>query len=513
MDKRTRKVSTIPTLAAFLVLGLGLVSGVVTINKIKTLSPKANVKNAPDQIRITNINDHSFVVSWISKSPSKCFIILGENPEQLNLKFLDQQEDLNLGKDLTHYFWIQNLNPATKYYFKVNSSGEVFDDNDKPYEVTTAPEINLPLPENDTAYGIILEAGGKPASGAIVYLSMANTTSLSSLVKEDGSWMIPLSMARSSSLNNYSAYDKQLQIEEVFVQGAESGTATALNTTKNDNPFPTLVLGQKYDFSKDLSGQKGSENLIVFQNQTPPIIALEPTNTEISPAPVITQVPTGSLLPTTTSSPLLLLSSGTPTPVLQLSTTPPPKASATIGISPTTTLTAGKNSPPSSSPDTKIKFEIINPSENEDLNNFRPEFQGTAPSDLVLEIKVESEQNYFGQTIVNEKGDWTWTPPANLEPGNHKVTVSYKDEKGAIYQLTRNFVVLAAGESNLPSFTSTPSATLTVTKTPSIIPTKTVTTPTATPTPYVTGSLTSTALFLIMGLALLILGFYQFNSI
>jgi hypothetical protein len=461
-----------------------MVSGVVMINKISTSPPRASAENAPEQVKITNIGESSFTVSWITQSSTKGIVIFGEKAQQLNQRVLDQRENLkSVKEDFTHYFWVQNLKPATKYYFKINSSGKIFDNNGRPYEVTTAPKINLPLPENDTAYGIILNKEGGPAKGAIVYLSLANTTPLSSLVKEDGSWMIPLSMARSVSLNNYSAYDKEFQIEELFVQGGNSGNSTALNITKNDNPFPTLILGQNYDFTKDMDDKKGVADLLVLRNETQPTVgpgnfisepSLTPTNTPLPPK----ATPTNFLVPIN----------------------PPQSLSPGVTLSPTAIIT-------------QKRLNIVNPSEGEGLNNLRPQFQGTAPSGGVLDIKVESDPYYFGQTVVDQQGNWNWTPPADLSPGKHTVTVLYSDENGVTQKLVRNFTVLAAGESNLPSFTSTPSATLTVTQIPTAKPSITITTPTASPTPYVTGSLTSTGLSLIIGLALLILGFYQLKSI
>lgn len=495
-----KKTTTIPTILAIFILGVGMVSGVVMINKISTSPPRASVENAPEQVKITNISEYSFTVSWITQSSTKGFVIFGEKAQQLNQRVLDQRENLkSANEDFTHYFWVQNLKPAIKYYFKINSSGKIFDNNGRPYEVTTASKINLPLPENDTAYGIILNKEGKPAKGAIVYLSMANTIPLSSLVKEDGSWMIPLSMARSVSLNNYSAYDKELQIEEVLVQGGNLGLSTAINITKNDNPFPTLILGQDYDFGKDVGDKKGVADLLALRNGTQPTVGPEKFIGEPSLTPINT--PSLPKATPTTNPPVPTNPFQSLTPVTTLSLTPTQSGgSRNSSLSPTSTTA-------------KKRLNILNPSEGEGLNNLRPEFQGTAPSGGALDITVESDPYYFGQTVVDQQGNWSWTPPANLSPGKHTVTVLYKDESGVTQKLIRNFTVLAAGESNLPSFTSTPSATLTVTQIPTARPSRIITTPTATPTPYVTGNLTSTGLSLIIGLALLILGFYQLKSI
>jgi hypothetical protein len=101
---------------------------------------------------------------------------------------------------------------------------------------------------------------------------------------------------------------------------------------------------------------------------------------------------------------------------------------------------------------------LENPSyEDEVLNATQPAFIGSGPPGTVLSIVINSDTTYTGSVTVDEEGEWEFTPPEGLEPGEHIITVTYIDTEGLEQALTRNFVVAAAGESDEPAITATPS--------------------------------------------------------
>jgi Big-like domain-containing protein len=101
---------------------------------------------------------------------------------------------------------------------------------------------------------------------------------------------------------------------------------------------------------------------------------------------------------------------------------------------------------------------LENPSFNgEVINATQPAIIGTGPKGTVLSITINSENEYTGSATIDEDGEWEFTPPAGLEPGAHTVTVSYIDSEGLEQSITRNFVIAAAGESETPAITATPS--------------------------------------------------------
>lgn len=139
-----------------------------------------------------------------------------------------------------------------------------------------------------------------------------------------------------------------------------------------------------------------------------------------------------------------------------------------------------------------------------------PEFFGKGPKNTTIDVVVESELQ-TGTLTTDSKGIWNWSPPNNLEPGEHKVTLKWKDASGILRTLTRTFIVQAAEG---PAFESTPSATplVEVTSSPSPTP-RASKTPTATapPTPE-TGDLLPTLGLFMIGVGILTSSIYIWNK-
>lgn len=452
-----QKIRRLPTiLALFLLIG-GMAAGIFLISQSSNWFLQAEAEIIPKQIKITNLADSSFTVSWITDNQTLGFIQYGRDQSLPFTANDDRDQSTGVGqKYFTHHITLKNLEPKTTYFFKIGSEKKVFDDDGQSYNITTGPQIqDNPLP-SDVVYGTIANTDGSPASDVIVYLSLSDTVPQSSVVKDSGNWIIPLNQARSTDLSSYSNYDKNLATEELFIQAGTVGTATAIATTDNDSPIPTITLGQNFDFRNSPpegdSGQTAtSSSKFTFEELPPPIESTQ-------------------------------------------------------------------------------EIVITNPSEGETINTNKPAIFGTAPAGETLNITLESEEIFTQNVIVDQNGNWEWSPPENLEPGTHKMTINYTDEQGILHALIRNFTVLAASSNDLPAIEASPSATVTPyftpTPTPTLRPSSTPT-PTLEPSPTSTssarasipsteagipkpGHLTPTFFLLIIGVGLIILGLLSF---
>lgn len=423
------KSRRVPTIVAILILLIGVTAGVVLVNKGSSLLIKANRGVTPQQVKVTNIGEDSFSVSWLTDNPTVGLVqySTGGGP---SLTARDDRDQVSGQQKefLTHQVAVKGLKPAAVYNYKIISGGE--------YQVTTAPQFQGQIPANDVAYGMVTDKNGSPAEGVIVYIGLANATTLSTLTKSSGSWVIPLNLARSADLTAFATYDKEASILEIFFQGGQSGVATAVTTTKDDNPLPSISLGKSYDFRAGV-----------------------------------------------------------------------PKEQKEAASASSSKFFIEETSLPVSS-----DLKITNPSSGEEINSAKPEIFGTGPAGESLTIIVNSPATLSAKVTVNQDGAWSWTPSSNLAPGEHTVTVSLADGR----KVSRFFTVLAAGASDLPSFTATPSATATplITVTPTVKPTLTPTptlagrvslpsTASGVPKP---GGLTPTLILSIMGLVLISLG-------
>jgi len=178
---------------------------------------------------------------------------------------------------------------------------------------------------------------------------------------------------------------------------------------------------------------------------------------------------------------------------------------ATIGIPEESSPSSGFNIPENIASPSAKTVTLSNIEESETITNTKPEFLGKGPSGTKLQITVESDP-VTGQAVISKSGDWNWEIPRDLSPGEHKITISWKDAAGITRTLTKNFIVQAAEG---PAFVSTPSATPTQSATPTATP-KLTATPTSTASAFPvpdSGSLTPTIFLSIMGIGLIAFSF------
>lgn len=439
------KEKRIPTIMALILLLLGVATSVIVVQKDSLLQGFANAQTSPEQVRVTNITEGGFTVSWITQAQAAGgFVVYGEN-EQTTQIAKDDRDQISgqTGIFYTHHVSLKGLKPQTKYYFKINSAGKIYDKGGKAYLQITAPMLSSALPTIDPAYGTILNSQNAPADGVIVYLTLQGASPLSTVSKSSGNWLIALNNARRADLSDFAQYDLTDHEEELFVQAGHEGlTAQALTTTSSDSPTPEIILGKTYDFrkegqQKDLSKDQSEES--VSEKNT----GFNSTSKEVEENKQVAST-----------------------------------------------------------------LKIDNPENEEKINTSLPEFNGTGPEGQTIQITVESPQTYSDTAEVDNDGNWKWSPPENLTPGDHKITISYQGKS-----FTRAFTVLAASDSSIPAFTATPSATLS--PKPTIKPT-----PTPTPTPIrkitlaatgsaipKSGNSTLTLSFIIIGFAFAFGGF------
>ena len=166
------------------------------------------------------------------------------------------------------------------------------------------------------------------------------------------------------------------------------------------------------------------------------------------------------------------------------------------------------------------ELDILNPKDNESISTQKPDFFGTGPIDSTIKIEIHSPTVYNGEVDVNSDGSWNWSPPSNLEPGEHTITATVI-VNGIEKVITRNFTVLATDDnlsySASPSAstpTSTPTSTITPTETPIITPSTTINTnnPSTSSGIPATGNLTPTILLLLASSSFIAFSFFSLKK-
>lgn len=256
----------IPTILGIGIIFFGIFSGVFLVLREQTFLSQAAPNLTPTDITLTNITEDSAVISWQTNSAATSFITFGKSPGEQTV--LDDRDSSGPTPRLIHYVTLKNLLPKTNYQFKIISSKITSDV--KKFETAS------PL-TNQTGFtpiiGSVLD-GDTLLEDGIVYLSIPEAITQSSLIKEGGNFLIPLSQIRKSNLSDTYPLTEET-IAKLTIR-SDKGTSNVLfKLTANSMPLPPIRLGQNIDLTTleetkyDLNADKkinAADNAIVLQN-------------------------------------------------------------------------------------------------------------------------------------------------------------------------------------------------------------------------------------------------------
>lgn len=236
----------IPTLAGIAVLIGALVIGITALGGgTGVFAPRATPQTTPKQVKITNISDKTFSVSFYTDEATAGFVKYGTAENELKLQASDDRDQLagSVGKFALHHITIKGLKPNTNYFFTLGTgSGASFDNNGAPFKIKTAVDPGTPPPAAKTVYGSVMNVGGTPAEGSVVYLAAEGGGELSTLVKSSGSWAISLANARLTDGSGYLEITDDTPLT-IFAQGTTlTQTARVAAKVSESQPLPDLAL-------------------------------------------------------------------------------------------------------------------------------------------------------------------------------------------------------------------------------------------------------------------------------
>lgn len=232
----------IPSILGITVLVAGIAVGVALIGQQQIFRLGATGGAAPEDVRVSNISHSSFTVSWITQKETVGHVSWGTNTALGQLA--RQIESTN---KRVHSVTINGLQPAANYYFVINSGGTEFDNNGVPWAVTTGPALSAST-GTLLASGSVTKSDGTPADNVLVYINGGNISQLSATTSPNGTWTIPLSIARNRTLSGYADLSSGVELD-IFVQAGQATAAAQISAT-TANPVPNITLGQTYDFRK-----------------------------------------------------------------------------------------------------------------------------------------------------------------------------------------------------------------------------------------------------------------------
>lgn len=423
-----------------LLLLAGVLGGIYYFRSTKTVTSSEII---PGKVRISNIADNKFSVSWTTSVATVGEIEYGLVGEKLTNKARDERDTTNPGLYQTHHVTIEGLQPSSQYAFRILSGEKQtrFDNNGSPYTTTTGVVIGS-TPTSANFYGNVQLASKQAADGAVVYLTLPGGSTASTLVRESGNYAFTLSTIRSSDLRSYLKFDPSASVASVTVENGKQQSIVSVSLA-NSAPVPTITLGQNADFLNT---------------------AEAPNVAEVQPI----------------ASPLA--SSETPI-ILNVEPLASPNDINAVASSTVT---------------------ILNPKESgETLKTLRPEFRGTGPAGITLSIALTGQKAISDTVAVLTDSTWSWAPVIDLKTGKQKITVSYLPTGGTSQKVEREFTISTSTTGLDPAFVSSPSGS---TKPAAASSTPRAAMPATGSGVPVTGVIENTLLTLVMGVVIMVVG-------
>lgn len=417
----------IPTIAGLVILVIALILGTVFFQQgLGVFAPRATAETTPNQVRITNLTNDGFTVSFLTEAEISGLVKYGTEESALKQTATDDRDSLtgSIGEYKLHHITVRGLQPNTTYYYVLGTgNGALFDNNGSPFKIITARKTGSP-PAARTIYGSVTTESGAPAEGAVVYLAIDGAGEMSSLVKNSGGWAVPLSNARTADGASYAQITDETNLQ-LFVQGPlVSQTAKGSMTAgQYETAVPTISYGQT-----------AIVETAAIEPTNEPVMATEETND--------TQNEIASTSEVTTSA----------------------VASDAADLSATSSA--------------MIKDEklVLDLTEDNDasapatVTTTQPVITGKALPNVTVSIEIHSDTAITQQVVANADGSFALDLEdlkKQLEPGEHTVTYSYIDPStGETVPKTITFYVEPQTSTATLAQASTPTPTPTPTATP-----------------------------------------------
>lgn len=249
--KKTMKpAQRLPTIIALLFLTVIIGSTVFMIENAQDLLVRADIDTQPKNILITNVSDSTFSVSWTTDKPTRGSLSYRKESDNQRSAF-DDQDATSVEKHTNHHITIRDLTGSTTYFFTILSENKTYDSNGSAYQVKTTGPLaqGVVFPP---VYGLIITSNNEPAEGALVYLSIPGSQTLSTITQTDGRFVIPISGLRNENLTSLAILAPTTEIDLALygANGTKSSIQTLLNNT---TPLPTITVGKNYDLRNSQS--------------------------------------------------------------------------------------------------------------------------------------------------------------------------------------------------------------------------------------------------------------------
>lgn len=242
----------IPTLAAVILIAVGVIATSFLVKSGVIYLGGAAPSDVPQDVKITNITDRALTITYKTDTAVIGSVSLGQTKDTLQTALDDRDQVSGVPKEyLVHSISVKNLKPNTSYVFSITSGATTYLNNNELFQVKTGPEISSSPSSQPAVSGKVVSTSGAAPTEALVYLTTANGQLLSTLIKTDGSYILPVNTYRMANLASFFPFTPDTTLQLLATDGVNTAHATFSSNLQGVIPF--VSLGNDYNFITNLS--------------------------------------------------------------------------------------------------------------------------------------------------------------------------------------------------------------------------------------------------------------------
>lgn len=237
-----------PTLLGVLLITVGVLATSYLVNIGIIVFSGASPSDAPQNVRITNITDSSLTVTYTTPTAVIGTVSIGKTKDTFQTILDDRDEQSGIPKEYrVHSITVKNLQPNSMYIFSITSASTTYLHNNSFFQTQTGPKLSQAPSSQTPLSGKLQGPQGVNPSEALVFVTTPHGQTLSTLVKSNGIFIIPLNLFRSTDLQHAINFSPTTALQILATNALDTAQATTL--ISDTNPLPTLTLGNTYDFT------------------------------------------------------------------------------------------------------------------------------------------------------------------------------------------------------------------------------------------------------------------------
>ncbi|MDP4011533.1 MAG: hypothetical protein Q8P72_04910, partial [Candidatus Roizmanbacteria bacterium] len=201
-------------------------------------------------------------------------ILYGKNPKNLDsIAFDERDSGGEKEKRVYHFALLRNLDPSTKYYYKIISNNEVIQSEG----TDTFSADTLDDSEQATIfspmYGSVYYSNNEPAGKTLAMLIVGNAHPLIAVSGSTGEWLIPLQYLINKDTSSAVSIGENDPITLQLFNDTQRSMVRS--TFERSRPLPeSIILGNNYSFIAD-------SNVLSAQDSNPSLKESSQTQVEI----------------------------------------------------------------------------------------------------------------------------------------------------------------------------------------------------------------------------------------